>query len=134
MNNVTARLEKGKKKLLAGLPDCGEIIRGTLMKYHLTCGNNNCHCHSKGSKKHGPYWYIAVSYGKNKRQKLYKLQRAAVGEAKKKINNYRQLWKVLCALSEKNIQLLRAGKNEIGRKMAKAEVAGKGKARSGKNK
>lgn len=100
-------LEKEKKRLLAKLPDCGEIIRGTLMKYYLTCGTKSCHCHKKESKKHGPYWYIAVSYGKRKKQKLYKLKREVVEEAKKKIKNYQRLWKVVCELSEKNIQLLR---------------------------
>ena len=73
MKNRKEQLEKEKKKLLVGLPDCGEIIRGTLMKYYLTCGTKSCHCHSKESRNHGPYWYIAVSYGKKKKQKLFAL-------------------------------------------------------------
>jgi len=107
MLNERERIVSEKRKLLQELPDIGEIIRGSMMKYYLTCGTKSCRCHKKGGKKHGPYWYIAVSYGGKKKQKLYKLRNAAVKEIKTRIENYRKLWTGLCAISEKNIRLYR---------------------------
>lgn len=107
MKSQKELLEMEKNNLLREITGCREIIRGTLMRYYLTCGTKGCHCHEKGSKKHGPYWYIAVSYGCKKKQKLYKIKKEVVKDAREKIANYKRLWEIICEISEKNIQLMR---------------------------
>lgn len=79
------------------------------MRYLLTCGRTNCRCHRSKEHRHGPYWYVAVAYGKGRRQKMIlvsKDQRRKVAEG---IRAYKTLWKTLCRISEINLDLLRRG-------------------------
>ncbi len=98
------RLEKELKEVIRNLPKWEEIVRGTLMKYYLTCGNKGCRCYR--GEKHGPYWYIAVNFGRRK-QKLYKLNKDEVKKAREGIKKYDRLWKELCRIGEINIELMR---------------------------
>jgi len=98
------RLEKERAVVIGGLSKWEEIIRGSLMKYYLTCGNKGCQCY--GGKKHGPYWYVAVNFGKGK-QKSYKINKDEVKFIKEGIQRYEQLWKGLCRIGELNIEIMR---------------------------
>lgn len=98
------QLEKERREVIKGLPKWDEIIRGSLMKYYLTCGNKGCQCYR--GKKHGPYWYVAVNFGKGK-QKLYKLNKNEVELAKEGIKHYEQLWEGLCRIGKLNIEIMR---------------------------
>ncbi len=109
-----ARLkEKDRTALLAArsreaanAPPVAEIIRGTLLRYLLTCGNPGCRCHRAARHRHGPYWYVAVSYAQG-RQRRYLLPAAHVPRARRAIAAYKKLWAALCRISELNLALLK---------------------------
>jgi hypothetical protein len=98
------QLEQERQSVIKGLAKWEEIIRGSLMKYHLTCGNKGCQCYR--GKKHGPYWYVAVNFGKGK-QKAYKINKEEIRLVQEGIKCYEQLWKGLCRIAELNIEILR---------------------------
>lgn len=98
------QLEKERKEVIRRLPEWKGIVRGTLMKYYLTCGNKGCRCYR--GHKHGPYWYIAVNYGKGK-QKMYKLNKDEVKIAREGIKRYDRLWEGLSKIGEINIELMK---------------------------
>lgn len=103
------RLTQRRSRLVAGLPSWNTLIRGTLMRYLLTCGRKNCRCHRSKKGRHGPYWYVAVAYAKGRRQKMILVspdQRRKVAEG---IRAYKALWKKLCRISEINLDLVRRG-------------------------
>lgn len=103
------RLRRARARLVAGLPSWNTLIRGTLMRYRLTCGRVNCRCRKAKRYRHGPYWYVAVAYGKGRRQKMILVspdQRRKVAEG---IRAYKALWKKLCRISELNLDLVRRG-------------------------
>ena len=89
-------------------PPLQEVIRGTLLRYRLTCGNPRCRCRRHPRYRHGPYWYVAVSYPKG-RQKRYLLPATEVARAKRGIAAYKKLWEGLCRISEINLALLKGG-------------------------
>lgn len=87
-------------------PPLNDVIRGTLLRYYLTCGNPGCRCRRSPQNRHGPYWYVAVSYGKG-RQRRYLLPAGRVAQAKRAIAAYQKLWQTLCRVSEMNLALLK---------------------------
>jgi hypothetical protein len=102
----SAALLADKSKETAGAPALGEVIRGTLLRYRLTCGNLDCRCHKSKRYRHGPYWYVGVSYAKG-RQRRYLLREDQVQRAREGIAAYKKLWKALCRISEINLALLK---------------------------
>ena len=103
------RLKQARSRLVAGLPRWNDMIRGTLMRYLLTCGRKNCRCHRSKKDRHGPYWYVAVAYGKGRRQKMILVSPEQRRKAAEGIRAYKALWKKLCRISEINLNLLRRG-------------------------
>jgi len=106
---MSKRLKDKREKLVKEAPCLKDVIRGTLMKYHLTCGNPKCRCRKEGG--HGPYWYLQVkTKGKNK---MYYLPDEKVKEEiEQGITRYNKLWDILCKTSEINIRLLVVTKNK----------------------
>lgn len=101
-----ARLLAARRREAAKAPPVLEIIRGTLLRYLLTCGKAGCRCHRSVRHRHGPYWYVAVSYAGG-RQRRYLLPAAHVTRARRGIAAYKKLWAALCRVSELNLALLR---------------------------
>lgn len=101
-----AVLRAAMGRLATKAPPLQEVIRGTLLRYHLTCGNQGCRCRRSVRHRHGPYWYVAVSYAKG-RQRRYLLPARQVPAAKRGITAYERLWKSLCRISEINLALLK---------------------------
>lgn len=97
-----------RRRIAAKAPPLEDVIRGTLLRYHLTCGNEGCRCRRLPRQRHGPYWYVAVSYAKG-RQKRYLLPATEVSRAKRGIAAYKKLWDSLCRISEINLALIRTG-------------------------
>ena len=92
---------------IAKVPPWSRVVRGTLVRYHLTCGKRSCRCHRAKRYRHGPYWYLAVSTQGKKRMAL--IPSKQVPQIKKGISAYAQLWKRLCRISEINVALLKGG-------------------------
>ena len=107
MNLLAAR-----ERAVAQAPPLGEVVRGTLLRYRLTCGSAACRCRRAPLYRHGPYWYVAVSYGRG-RQRRYLLPAGQVPKARRGIAAYNRLWKSLCRISEINLSLLRMKGEEV---------------------
>lgn len=105
----SAALTAARDRESVKAPPLAEVIRGTMLRYYLTCGNQGCRCHRSSRQRHGPYWYVAASYAKG-RQRRYLLPADKVAQAKRGIAAYKKLWARLCRISELNIALLRSGK------------------------
>ena len=101
-----AAVLRGRAKEAAKAPALADVIRGTLLRYSLTCGNPDCRCRRSKRNRHGPYWYVSVSYGKG-RQRRYLIPASQVARAKRGIAAYGRLWESLCRISEFNLDLLR---------------------------
>jgi hypothetical protein len=101
-----ARLEDARRRQAATAPPLVEVIRGTLVRSLLTCGKAGCRCRRLVRDRHGPYWYVAVSYGRG-RQRRYLIPAAHVARARRGIAAYQRLWGALCRVSEINLALLR---------------------------
>jgi hypothetical protein len=91
----------------ASAPPLLDVIRGTLLRYLLTCGKPSCRCHQSARHRHGPYWYVAVSYARG-RQRRYLVPAAHVARIRRGIAAYKRLWSALCRVSELNLALLRS--------------------------
>lgn len=90
-------------------PPLIEVIRGTLVRYLLTCGKAGCRCRRSRRSRHGPYWYVAVSYARG-RQRRYLIPAEHVARARRGIAAYKRLWAALCRISEINLALLKLKK------------------------
>lgn len=101
-----AWLTAQRRREAAKAPPLPEIIRGTLLRYLLTCGKAACRCHRSVRNRHGPYWYVAVSYAGG-RQRRYLVAAAHVARARHGIAAYKRLWAALCRISEINLELLK---------------------------
>lgn len=95
-----------RKRELDKAPAMEEVVRGTLLRYLLTCGKAGCRCHRSARHRHGPYWYVAVSYAGG-RQRRYLIPGAHVARARRGIAAYKRLWRSLYRISELNLELLR---------------------------
>lgn len=84
------------------------IIKGSLQKKKLKCGNPGCHCHKKGGKGHGPYAYLAVVV-KGKTQPFL-LKKWDIPVVNKYIDRHRKLRKEVEIASQKNVRLLHQGR------------------------
>ena len=104
--STAAKLTASRDREAAKGPPLVEVVRGTLLRCYLTCGNPGCRCHRTPGHRHGPYWYVAVSYAKG-RQRRYLLPASQVPRAKRAIAAYRKLWETLCRVSELNLALLK---------------------------
>lgn len=109
IKRLSTTLAVARNKESAKAPPLAEVIRGTLLRYYLTCGNQGCRCRRSPRHRHGPYWYVAASYAKG-RQRRYLLPAGKVAQARRGIAAYKKLWACLCRISELNIALLRNGK------------------------
>ena len=104
--HTAAELTASRDREAAKGPPLADVIRGTLLRYYLTCGNPGCRCRRAPRHRHGPYWYVAVSYAKG-RQRRYLLPPSQVPRAKRAIAAYQKLWETLCRVSELNLALLK---------------------------
>ena len=101
-----ARLRAARRREAVQAPPLLDVIRGTLLRCLLTCGKATCRCHRSVRHRHGPYWYVAVSYAGG-RQRRYLLPAAHVARARRGIAAYKRLWAALCRISEFNLALLK---------------------------
>jgi len=65
---TTDRLLSLRRQETDKLPPWDTIIRGTLLRYRLTCGKPTCRCHRSKQYRHGPYWYVWVALKGKKRK------------------------------------------------------------------
>ncbi|MBI4801693.1 MAG: hypothetical protein HY796_04120 [Elusimicrobia bacterium] len=105
---ATDRLISLRRKETGRLPPWDIIIRGTLLRYRLTCGKSTCRCHRSKQYRHGPYRYVGVAL-KGKKRKMVMIPPSQLPLVRRGIAAYNRLWKSLCRISDLNLTLIKAG-------------------------
>lgn len=99
-----ARLLERRRKAVQRLQEMAEILRATLLTRMTQCGKPGCKC--MHGKKHGPAYYLTVSYGRGKTRQVY-IPKARKRLAAAWIRNYHRVWAALEEISRINLELLR---------------------------
>jgi hypothetical protein len=99
-----ARLRPNLERLLAKVPDLGDILRGSLL-HRKTFHSKGCAKCARGVGH--PQWVLNVNYpgGKNRQISLHRDQ---LPQVRRQLRNYHQLKKTLEAICEFNQISLRA--------------------------
>ncbi len=98
------KLLEERRKAVERLGDVREVLRASLLERMTQCGKPGCKC-MKG-EKHGPAYYLTVSYSKGKTRQTYVAkERKKIAEAW--IGNYHRVWGALEEISRINLELLR---------------------------
>ena len=104
VSRETQRLLQRRRKAVARLGEVSEVLRASLLERMTQCGKGGCKC--MAGQKHGPAYYLTVSYAQGKTRQIYVAKdRKAVAAAW--IDNYRRVWEVLEEISQVNLELLR---------------------------
>jgi len=93
-----------RQGLVKLLPPAEEILRGSLLKRYVTCGNPNCKC--AHGERHGPIWYLTVTLGPGHTTGGI-ISAEKVEEVRRWIANYQAFKETLEKISEINRELLR---------------------------
>ena len=68
-SRTAERLAVRRAKLVAQLSDVGPVLRASLIERFTQCGKPGCKC--MRGEKHGPAYYLTVSYAKGKTRQVY---------------------------------------------------------------
>jgi len=97
-------LRQRRQGLAKQFPPLTEILRGSLLKRYVTCGNPACKC-AKG-ERHGPVWYLTVTLGPGKTTGGV-ISDEKVEQVHGWVHNYQKVKDHLEKISEINRELLR---------------------------
>ena len=100
----TRRLARRRQKLADQLTHVGPVLRATLIERFTQCGKAGCKC--MRGEKHGPAYYLAVSYAKGKTRQVY-VPKDLRPVAETWVRNYRQAMTMLEEMSSINLELIR---------------------------
>jgi uncharacterized protein DUF6788 len=100
----TRRLTARRHTLRGQLTRLGPVLRATVVERFTQCGKGNCKC--MRGEKHGPAYYLAVSYAKGRTRQVY-IPKTLRPVAETWVRNYRQALDVLEEVSSINLELLR---------------------------
>lgn len=98
-----ARLRAARRRALARLPNLEILLRGTLVSRMTLCSTPGCKCHR--GEKHGPCYWVGVSYPKRKTRQVY-IPKRFKESAEAGIDSYRRLWNTIEEISRINLELL----------------------------
>ena len=101
---TTRRLTTRRRQLLGELAALGPVLRATVVERYTQCGKGQCKC--MRGEKHGPAYYLAVSYAKGRTRTVY-IPKALRPVAETWVRNYRQALAVLEEVSSIDLELLR---------------------------
>ncbi len=102
--NLRRNLLQQRTKAVQRLGDLSEVLRGTLLERMTQCNKRGCKC--MRGEKHGPAYYVTVTYAKCRTRQIYvSKERKAVAAAW--IANYGRIWRALEEISRINLELLR---------------------------
>jgi len=97
-------LRQRRQGLAGQFPPLTEILRGSLVKRYVTCGNPSCRC-ARG-ERHGPVWYLTVTLGRG-RTTGGVIAADQVDQVRGWIENYRAVKDRLEKISDIHRELLR---------------------------
>jgi hypothetical protein len=98
------RLAGHRQKLVEELRGLGPVLRASLIERFTQCGRAGCKC--MRGEKHGPSYYLAVSYAKGKTRQVY-VPKDLQPLAERWVRNYHHAVKVLEEISSINLELIR---------------------------
>lgn len=104
------RLIEKRQKVAERLPEMAELVRGSVVKRFLRCGNSNCRCHQ--GKGHGPYYYLMTTLGPGK-TRMVLLSREQLKIVRRWIKNFGEYRKGLEKITEINTRLLQLERQSI---------------------
>jgi len=93
-----------RQQLLQQLSGLGPVLRASLIQRFVQCGKAGCKC-MRGDK-HGPAYYLTVSYAKGRTRQVY-VPKDLLPLAERWVGNYRQALSVLEEISSINLELIR---------------------------
>lgn len=98
------RLAGRRRKLFDQLSGVGPVLRASLIERLTQCGKGGCKC--MRGEKHGPAYYLTVSYAKGKTRQVY-VPKHLQPLAEEWVRNYQQAVTVLEEISSINLELIR---------------------------
>lgn len=99
-----ARLLDERRRAVERLGQVSEVLRASLLQRMTQCSKPGCKC--MRGEKHGPAYYVTVSYSKGKTRQAYvPKDRKRIAETW--IDNYHRVWEALEEISRINLELLR---------------------------
>lgn len=106
----TRRLTARRQQLRDELARLGPVLRASVVERFTQCGKGNCKC--MRGEKHGPAYYLTVSYAKGRTRQVY-LPKTLRAVAETWVRNYRQALDLLEEVSSIDLELLRRKTPEI---------------------
>jgi hypothetical protein len=104
-----SRAIKSRERILRGLPDLRQVLRGSLVTRYRRCGVKTCHCAAEGDRGHGPAYYLMVTAGPGNTLQVY-VPEECKEQVEGWIENFRRVRQTLEDMSTVNRELLRQGK------------------------
>ncbi len=98
------RLAVRRRTLVKRLSGVGPVLRASLIERFTQCGKSGCKCMQ--GEKHGPAYYLTVSYAKGKTRQVY-VPKDLQPLAAQWVRNYQQAITVLEEISSINLELIR---------------------------
>src|SRR6266849_10096283 len=109
-SRTSQRLAGRRRTLVEELSRLGPVLRASLIERFTQCGKAGCKC--MRGEKHGPAYYLTVSYAKGRTRQVY-LPRTLRAVATTWVRNYRQALDLLEEVSSIDLELLRRKTPEI---------------------
>jgi len=109
---MAQRLTGRRRKLVERLSGLGPVLRASLIERFTQCGKAGCKC--MRGEKHGPAYYLTVSYAKGKTRQVY-VPKDLQPLAERWVRNYHQVMTVLEEISSINLELIRLKEPETNR-------------------
>ena len=103
-SRTAQRLAVRRRRRGARLPGVGPVLRASLIERLTQCGKPGCKC--MRGEKHGPAYYLTVSYAKGKTRQVY-VPKDLQPLAAQWVRNYQQALTVLEEISSINLELIR---------------------------
>lgn len=98
------RLAMRRRKLVEQLSGLGPVLRASLIQRFTQCGRAGCKCMQ--GHKHGPSYYLTVSYAKGRTRQVY-VPKDLQPLAEEWVRNYHQAMTMLEEISSINLELIR---------------------------
>ena len=99
---------RDRERLLAELPDLGQILRGSLVSRYRRCGKAGCHCARKDDPGHGPAHSLMVTVPPGRTVTVYVAEKDRE-RVQTLLENFRRARDILEEISTLNRSMLREG-------------------------
>lgn len=103
-SRTSRRLAGRRRTLVEELSRLGPVLRASLIERFTQCGKAGCKC--MRGEKHGPAYYLTVSYARGKTRQVY-VPKDLRRLAETWVRNYHQAQRVLEEMSSINLELIR---------------------------